>query len=192
VEVNPAAAALAQGHDGLRVETGDFDSTTFSEESFDAVSIFHTLDQLADPLGALRRIRRFLVPGGLLVVTVPNIRSFMVWALGSRHRHFTPEKGMSFTPTTLHRMVREAGFEILRLETFGEEPTPSNLAELIRTRGRVDLFERRASLNGLGPGPHRGSLLRAHARSLTRLLIRLTRAAGLGSYMTLYARSDPR
>ncbi len=193
VEMNPVAVALARQSYGIHVETGTFESTTFSDGSFDVVSIFQALDQLADPLGALRRMRRLLVPGGLLVLTVPNIRSFIVWALGSRHRHFTPEKDVSFTPRTLRQMVRQSGFDqIIQLRTFGEECTLSNLLDLVRTRFAMDLFEHRASRNGSSAGLRKGKLLRAPRRSLSNLLIALTRLAGLGSYMTLYARSRSR
>ena len=191
VEVNPVAAALAERRYAIPVETVAFESVRLPDASFDVVTIFQTLDQLPDPLECLRRVRPLLASDGLLVVTVPNIRSFMVWALGSRHRHFTPEKGVSFVPRTLRRIVRQAGFSrILRLRTFGEECTLSNVLDLIRTGRAADLFEHRASQNGTPAERRRGGGLRAPGRGLSTLLIALTRLAGLGSYMTVYARPD--
>lgn len=190
VEVNPLAAARAR-EGGGRVEAAGFEVADLPEASFDVVTIFQALDQLADPLWALRRMRRLLRPGGLLVAAVPNIRSFIVWALGPRHRHFTPEKGVCFTPRTLRRMVGRAGFErILELRTFGEECTLSNLRALARTGWGVDLFEHRASQNG-EPGAAGGaSWLRLVGRGVDRLLIALSRRAGLGSYASVYAEAD--
>ncbi len=73
----------------------------------------------------LQRMHWLLVTGGFLVMRAPNIWSFMIWSLGPHHRHFTPEKDMSFTPKTFCQLVKEAGFVgVIHLRTFGREVYP--------------------------------------------------------------------
>lgn len=198
LEVNPVAATAGRTEHGVDIEPIDFEDADFEPASFEVVSIFQTLDQLRSPARVLRRARELLVPGGVLAVTVPNVRSFMVWAVGEHHRHYTPEKMVSFTPRTLRRLLKTSGFPLIEsLSTFGEEIALSNLRDLWRTGREVDLFEYRVaagehlppSERRLNRDPQRRqSAKRKSLRPLNGVLIWTTRVFGLGSYMRAYAR----
>jgi 2-polyprenyl-3-methyl-5-hydroxy-6-metoxy-1,4-benzoquinol methylase len=45
-------------------------------DSFDAVTMWHVFEHLADARGTLREIRRLLRPGGVLIIEVPNFASW--------------------------------------------------------------------------------------------------------------------
>jgi len=47
----------------------------FSKKSFDLITYMHVLEHMKDPVGAIRVADRFLKPGGLLAIEVPNIDS---------------------------------------------------------------------------------------------------------------------
>jgi SAM-dependent methyltransferase len=69
-----AAAALAR-----RVTLVDADLGTvlpFDDRAFDAVFCTEVLEHLKEPLRCLREIRRVLVPGGRLTLSVPNATGF--------------------------------------------------------------------------------------------------------------------
>jgi SAM-dependent methyltransferase len=199
LEVNPVAASAGRREHGVAIQPVDFEEADFEPASFDVVTIFQTLDQLTAPVQVLRRARQLLVPGGLLAVTVPNIRSFIVWAVGEHHRHYTPEKMVSLTPSTLRRLLRTSGFvHIKGLKTFGEEITLSNVRDLWRTGREVDLFEYRVASEEGGHssrqhrsrgGERRQSALKSALRPLNNALTWTTRVLGLGSYMRAYART---
>src|ERR1043165_8143532 len=57
---------------GLRVLRGDICECQFAANTWDAIFIWNTFDQLADPHKALDRIVECLKPGGLLVLRIPN------------------------------------------------------------------------------------------------------------------------
>lgn len=85
----------------------------FNAGSFEAVTLFHVLEHLPEPLTALRQCREWLADGSRIIVEVPNI--------GSRHQHprkrFHPAHLYGFSPATLRRVLGQAGFAIAFLET---------------------------------------------------------------------------
>jgi SAM-dependent methyltransferase len=197
VEVNPVAAAAGRSEFGVAIEPIEFEEAQFEPASFEVVTIFQTLDQFTAPARVLQRARDLLVPGGLLAVSVPNVRSFMVWAVGKHHRHYTPEKMVSLTPKTLRRMFKTSGFaRVESCSTFGEEISLSNIRDLWRTGCKVDLFECRLATEDSWH-PSRRRLSRGRQRSAWKSALRpvdnalvwTTRVLGLGSYMRAYARA---
>lgn len=91
---------------------------------FDVVLAADTLEHLSDPERLLRLIRDGLAPGGLLLVSVPNVANLYVrlnllagrfpyadrGILDRTHRYF-------FTIRSLLAMLRETGFEVSRWTT---------------------------------------------------------------------------
>ena len=79
-EISPTAAALARA-DGLDVRATAFDEAvaSFAREGrrFDAVTLIHTFEHLADPLRALRGLRAILRDDGAVAINVPNVRSWL-------------------------------------------------------------------------------------------------------------------
>lgn len=82
-------------------------------ESFDVVTMWHALEHVHAPGAVLREAYRLLVPGGKLVVAVPNIDSLPFRLFGPAWfgldlpRHLT-----HFTPVTLHFMLERVGFRV--------------------------------------------------------------------------------
>jgi SAM-dependent methyltransferase len=91
----------------LRVEELDLE-----EGSQGAVLLWHVLEHLGDPVAALRRIHRWLAPGGELVVAVPNLASLQ--AKIGRDRWFQqdiPRHRILFTKLGLVALVERCGFD---------------------------------------------------------------------------------
>ena len=70
IDIGEETAAFCRGR-GHRV-LGTIQD--LEETSYDAVFIWNTFDQMADPVGELLRLREVLKTGGLLVIRVPNGR----------------------------------------------------------------------------------------------------------------------
>ncbi|MDO9710897.1 class I SAM-dependent methyltransferase [Paracraurococcus lichenis] len=58
---------------GLPIESGRFDPATTLAGQWDILLASEVLEHLADPVGALRGLRAALAPGGVLVLTTPDI-----------------------------------------------------------------------------------------------------------------------
>jgi SAM-dependent methyltransferase len=118
VDFSPRAVANARDSLGLEAHCGELAEVGFPENTFDAASMSHTLEHVADPVGLLSEVRRVLKVGGRLAVVVPNVGS-----LSSRlFREYclmlmVPQHLTNFTQTSLTLSLRRAGFAIERLTT---------------------------------------------------------------------------
>jgi SAM-dependent methyltransferase len=99
---------------GVNVFQGPVQEAPVPAESFDVVTLFHVLEHLTDPKGALAHICRLLRPGGSLVVEVPNIGSWYARLFGDLWFHYdVPRHLYHFNRVTLRRMLVESGFDVV-------------------------------------------------------------------------------
>jgi SAM-dependent methyltransferase len=127
IEPAPASPALAPSADPAALPAN----------GFDAVTMLDVLEHLADPVAALRAVRRWLAPGGALIVSTPNLGHWPlvrdlaagrfdrlpVGTLCCTHLHF-------FTPATLRQTLAQAGFAIEHEVLAGaDDPLPDAAAE---------------------------------------------------------------
>ena len=93
------------------------------EESFDVVLLGDLLEHLRDPQSLLRRLRPFLVPGGRLILSTPNVANWAVRLslLAGRWRY--TDRGILdrthaylFTRGTLEETLRDAGYRIVEFD----------------------------------------------------------------------------
>lgn len=80
VEISEAAAQVARQHVG-EVHCADMERTevSFAGGQFNLVLCLDVLEHLVDPWAMVDRlVRQQLVPGGTIIVSVPNIRHFKV------------------------------------------------------------------------------------------------------------------
>lgn len=119
VELSALAAARARELHGIEVTTGDFADTRFASGEFDLATMWHTLEHIRDPLGALKAIRRILKKDGFLALSVPNMASFQARVFREKWYHLdVPRHLYHFTPRTLNSMLAEAGFRTLSVNHF--------------------------------------------------------------------------
>ena len=100
---------------------------------FDIVLLVEVIEHVDDPAGVVRRAIRTLRPGGTIIVTTPNIQNFLARTHflrdGLYGRFFQAEdlarsRGVRGSdhispvhPTTLHRMLSEAGATVVAVST---------------------------------------------------------------------------
>lgn len=91
---------------------------------FDAVVFNDVLEHMLDPVAALKFARSLLVPGGVVVCSIPNVGNFpIVWRLVMHGEWEYTERGVLdrthlrfFTRSSLAAMLREAGLTVRQLE----------------------------------------------------------------------------
>ncbi len=119
---------------------GTLEECAFQPASFAAVTLWHTLEHLEDPLGTLEHVYRLLVPDGRLVLATPNIASLEARMLGSRWAGIdVPFHLFIFSVETLRALVKKAGFECTRLRPQVHPSTVSDaldfyLDDLLRVK----------------------------------------------------------
>jgi SAM-dependent methyltransferase len=109
----------------IPIDVGDLAPGRYAPGSFDLISIWHVLEHLREPDTTLRAAREALVPGGHLLLAVPNLDSWQARFGGESWFHLDlPRHLFHFTPATLGGLLRETGFEVLRLTTGQWEMDP--------------------------------------------------------------------
>jgi 2-polyprenyl-3-methyl-5-hydroxy-6-metoxy-1,4-benzoquinol methylase len=113
IELDAAAAATARTVTP-HVVVGDPAEVALPPASFDVITAFHVVEHLPDPATALRNMLRWLAPGGLMIVEVPNVGG---WGGALFGRFWSgldfPRHLVHFTPATMRALVEAAGGSIV-------------------------------------------------------------------------------
>ncbi len=121
VELGGAACTRAR-EAGLEVFHGTLAQAGYAADSFDVVTLWNVLDELAEPLAELREILRVLRPGGLVCFRVPNaafhlrakrmLRLVRIFGV----RDVTTFHLISLTPRTARLLLEKSGFTAVHVE----------------------------------------------------------------------------
>jgi len=102
--------------EGVRVGPLDLNSdehvANYRNLALDTVVCANVLEHVADDVGALRRLRHLLIPGGRLLLVVPQYPKLFC--------RYDRELGhyRRYTRESLSRVVEEAGFRVVHIEPF--------------------------------------------------------------------------
>jgi SAM-dependent methyltransferase len=120
---------------------------------FDVITLWHVLEHLNRPTEVLRRLSELLAPDGIVIVSVPNFRSWQSRLFRGGWFHLDPPRHVvHFEVETLKRCIHAAGLVPIRDWNFLPEyglsgwvqstlnrivSHPNYLYELIKDRGAV-------------------------------------------------------
>lgn len=124
-------------HDGPSPQMSIFDverdEFPFDDASFDVVTCLEVLEHLSvDPMSMMNEINRVLRPGGLFVLTTPNVArtaNVVNILLGEHPCGWTPYNGFDsnrhnreYTPREIETLLHDSGMNNLEVSTFGNKP----------------------------------------------------------------------
>lgn len=115
VDVSEVAARWCREQRGIPVHHGAFETAPLERGSARLVHMSEVIEHLARPRAAIRRCREVLEPGGLLVIGTADGDSLPRRLRGARWGYYMPGHVVFFSPATLSRLLREEGFEVLRV-----------------------------------------------------------------------------
>jgi 2-polyprenyl-3-methyl-5-hydroxy-6-metoxy-1,4-benzoquinol methylase len=139
LELNPRTAAFAAKASGAPVHQGNV-HTFDAAGSYDAITITDVLEHIPEPRAVLRRIHRFLAPGGWIAVKVPNgpAQRAKERIRGVLHRGYRPTIADNlvhvnhFTPGALRRALESEGFSSVTVTTGMPEMPGRTASRLLR------------------------------------------------------------
>jgi len=118
VEISSFAAKYAK-ESGFDIFTGTIEEANYPAYSFDAATLWHTLEHMRDPLGSLEQVHRMLKKNGLIAIEVPNIGSREFRKQRENWDYLKPKEHLYyFTPEVLKKMVEKAGFKVIKVTTL--------------------------------------------------------------------------
>jgi SAM-dependent methyltransferase len=110
-ELSPQACEMASRF-GVAAHRGDLAGVDHAGH-YDVVVSLGMIEHVKDPTAQLQHYFRLLRPGGLVFLATPNVNSLSRWVLGPECRIFDIEHLFYFSPTTMRRHLRQAGFRVL-------------------------------------------------------------------------------
>ncbi len=129
LETSEAAARAAWKHNGVRVVCGDLARAPVARGSCRALTMFHVVEHLADPVAYLKSAHELLAPDGRLVVQVPNASSWQFLLFGSHWNGMdVPRHLVDYRERDLERLLARCGFEIVRRKRFSLRDNPAGFA----------------------------------------------------------------
>ncbi len=141
------------GDSSVEIIFRDLEACPFSEDSFDVVTLWHVLEHLPNPRGTLQIIRKILRPGGILILSVPNMQSLQSKLTRNHWFHLDPPRHLfNFSMGDLCRLLDQEGFVVeqrrrfsFEYDTFGLTQSVLNL--LIKRQNLLfDLLTHRGSI----------------------------------------------
>ena len=152
VELSADAAVGADPRAQIRIAPS-LAAAGYDAASFDAVLVWHVLEHLRDPVGALAEIHRVLRPGGRLVVAVPNFASWQARWAGPAWFHLDlPRHLFHFPVSALRALLTRSGFEVgsehhfsLRQNPFGWIQSALNRRQDLPRNGIYTLLYQRSA-----------------------------------------------
>lgn len=101
----------------------------FQDESFDAITCFHVLEHIDEPVPSLKKAMQLLKPSGILILEVPNIESFS-FKLFKRNWYplDIPVHVNHFSLPVLQKILDTVGNnEIRHIDYFSHRHSPSSV-----------------------------------------------------------------
>ncbi len=116
VDFSERCVAYAREIHGLEVDQGELVAQQYAAGSFDAVTAWHYLEHVYDPLAELREMHRVMKPGGVLMLETPT-NDVLARLFRSRWLYLMPPTHLvHFRPATLTGLVEAAGFEVIKVQ----------------------------------------------------------------------------
>lgn len=142
------AAGVAWRRNAVPAVCATLSRSPFPAESFSAITMFHVLEHLYDPISYVEAARDLLKPEGRLIVQVPNAAC---WQFLLFREHWNgvdvPRHLINFKERDLVALFEHCGFEVVRRKHFSLRDNPAGLATTLampldpmarRVRGNTD------------------------------------------------------
>lgn len=136
VDVSSDAIAQCETKFGAgRFFCGEFEQAQFAANPagvFDAIFMSDYLEHVRHPRAVLEHVARRLAPGGIVVITTPDVASPTRYLMGERWPHFKVEHLWYFSRQSIEHLLAEAGLQAMAHSAATKSLTLSYVAAQFR------------------------------------------------------------
>jgi 2-polyprenyl-3-methyl-5-hydroxy-6-metoxy-1,4-benzoquinol methylase len=161
LEPLPASSVYARATFGLDIITDTLHENTLPQDSFDVITSFQVFEHLPYPRENVQHLHKALRRDGILLIEVPNFKTWTMQMMGSRHRHFVQDHLNFFSIETLSRLLTNSGFKMVDqfhptrrmsvlhlVKVWFQRYLPTSIGNILeRSLQRTNLWERTIGLN---------------------------------------------
>lgn len=104
------------------------------DQSYDVVTLFHTLEHLVEPIEVLCEIKRSLNKNGQLIIEVPHARDVLLKIPEFREFTFWSEHLILHTKDSLKKILETAGFTNVNIFGYQRYPLSNHLHWLVNNK----------------------------------------------------------
>lgn len=149
-DITNANQAFIRDSLNLNLEISPWDKARFKPQSFDAITLWHSLEHILDPFSALRKCVTWLKNDGVIIIEVPNhggtdgrilYDKWPDWDIPFHTHHFTRE--------SLLCMLAKIDLIPSQISTYHSECIKENLSQNLFTRPFARLIAKRFDGNGI-------------------------------------------
>ena len=143
IEMEGNSAKRAARVNNIQLHIGSLEKETYSENSFDAISLFHVFEHLEEAKKTVDTIKKILKPDGHLVISFPNIDSIQSKRFKGDWLHLDPPRHLlHFAPTDFVSLMQKNNFTLLKTTYFSIEQNPFGMVQsyLNRWSNKRDLL----------------------------------------------------
>lgn len=118
VDFDTQATQKVTARYGIKTHVGDVEQCALPANHFDVITMSQSIEHLYHPVVTLIECLRILKPGGLLVMTTPNVNSLGAGEFGEFWRGWEAPRHLHlFSVESLQRLTQHSGFEVLEART---------------------------------------------------------------------------
>jgi SAM-dependent methyltransferase len=129
LDFSDQAARVGWQRNGVPVAVGDFSVAPFAPATFAAITMFHVLEHLYEPVAYIQSVIKYLRPGGKLIVQVPNAASWQFLMFGENWNGVdVPRHLIDFRDRDVDALLEHCGLEVLRHKYFSLRDNPAGFA----------------------------------------------------------------
>lgn len=104
---------------GLAITTGKIGDIIFPPQSYDIITMWHSLEHTPDPQMVLQKAKSWLKPQGILVIDVPNYEGTDAQKLWQQWNGWQlPYHFWHFTLKSLGLLLKQYGFKIVKYKDY--------------------------------------------------------------------------
>ncbi|MBI2251208.1 MAG: class I SAM-dependent methyltransferase [Armatimonadetes bacterium] len=121
VEISPFAAKYPKEKWKDNIVIGEFKENLFPDNFFEVVTLIEVIEHLTSPIEILKNIYKVLKDNGIILIATGNVESLPAKVLGKFWDYYLiPGHIYYYSPNTISRLLKLAGFKIKRIFPPGE------------------------------------------------------------------------